>query len=304
MQRSQSKKRILVLPGGGATGITSIRVLQALEEKLARPITHLFDEIWASSVGSMIAAYLTEPLRPSNGVRTADQVGQLIRESFAGPWNALGSLQRLKKEIHPGVTLNDTVIPLKIMTAKIFGRLQRGNFLRDLRTEAIGLEREAFGSVSLVDAVAASSSVHPFFSPQRLRIQRENEEWVECIDAGCVQCSEPALDPTRLFLNEMSSRGSIPENGVQIFFISNGWARWKCAIPEGVEVFNFDLDYLSWLESAGTRSTGHFIATNLLGIGLAPPSFLDSLARDSLEGKNRELVERMLEELRGATNIR
>ncbi len=314
---AKPKKRILVLPGGGAAGIISIRVLQSLENQLERPTSHFFDEIWASSVGSMIAAYLTEPISEegSHQVRTAQQVGQLIRESFSGPWNALGSLSRLKREIHPRVTLANTVIPLKIITAKINShsnvsrskKIGLSNPFLSFKTESIGLDRDSFSHVSLVDAVFASCSVYPIFRPHRLSLRGEDQLQGEgldtdrsilCIDAGCVQCSDPILNPTRFFLRELISRGARPLSEVQIFFISNGWARWKDEVPKGVEVFNFDLDLFPWFNLLGSNQVGQFIAANCLGAGLVPSSFLDSVAKSSIYGKNWGVFQSMVRELR------
>ncbi len=301
MTRSRLKKRILVLPGGGATGIATMRVLEALEEKLNRPIAHLFDEIWASSVGSLMAAYLTESTLQgglATPVRTAKQVSNLIRESFSNPWNAWGCLARLKREVDPQVTLRDTVIPLKILAAEVRDYSEKvGYSFGDFLTETIGLGSDTHSYLSLIEAVSASCAVHPIFPVQRIRAATPGEDVIHCIDAGCGVCTQPTLDPTQHFLAELSRNGFKFENGIQIFFISNGWARLLDKIPAEIEVFNFDLDLSPWFKKIGSGQLQQRIVANCFGAGFASPSILDTLARDSIFGDNWGLFQRMLDEL-------
>ncbi len=299
MSKSHSKKRILILPGGGATGVTTVRVLEALEEKLGRPISQLFDEIWAASVGSMMAAYLTEP-QCGNSVRSAQRVGQLIRESFANPWSAWHCLDRFQSEINPDLRLNDTVIPLKILTAKVknFPKRESPVFGR-FETQAIGLCSETSGDLSLVQAVRASCAVYPLMPAQRLRLDPLDLDGIVCIDSGCRVCTEPTLDPTRVFLEDLDEQPSILETPIQLFFISNGWARWSIQTQKSsVEVLNFDLDLSPRFQSLGSSQLGKRICSNLIGMGFTSVSALDSWAKDAIYGKNWGVFQKMVRELR------
>ncbi len=310
-----TEKRILVLPGGGATGIATIRVLQALEEKLNRPIYQLFDEIWASSVGAMMAAYLSEPVAGGQSARTASQVSRLLQQSFSSPVRALGALGRLRRELSPQVTLRDTLIPVRILTARVSHyRGRRGLLAGNFQTENIGLSAELCGDLSLVDAVGASCAVYPLLSAQRLSWVSESgssDEVSYCIDSGCRVCSEPMLNPAPFFMSQWKrsaeKRQAKTEDSVKIFFISNGWARWQesssqsgvapGSSPSSVEVYNFDLNLGPWLRALGPGKAQQRLCANFFAAGFVPGAFLDSLAKNALFGDQWGVFQRMLDDL-------
>lgn len=63
---TQSKFSVLAIDGGGIRGVIPAHVLQAIEERLKRPICDLFDMIAGTSTGGIIALGLTKPKSPGS----------------------------------------------------------------------------------------------------------------------------------------------------------------------------------------------------------------------------------------------
>lgn len=294
MALNQPTRKILVLPGGGATGVTTIRVLEVLEERLGRPIYQLFDEIWAASVGAMMAGYLTEPGVNAGQARSAKQVGAILRESFAHPWAAWHCLDRLQNEISPKVSLSDTLIPLKILTAQVKNFPKRKSpIFGKFETLAVSLDREKTGHLTLIEAVRASCSVYPVIRAQPLVLDPLYKETSFCIDSGCRVCTSPTLDPTQVFFKDgLSEKGSI-----QIYFISNGWTRCKLTSAGQLEVMNFDLDLWPQFQRLGSSRLGQIICANLYGMGFGSVQFLDNFAQEAIAGRNSEILRVMVQSL-------
>jgi uncharacterized protein len=66
--RARTKYSVLAIDGGGIRGIIPARVLQAVEERLQRPVSELFDLVAGTSTGGLVALGLTKPA--SNGAAT------------------------------------------------------------------------------------------------------------------------------------------------------------------------------------------------------------------------------------------
>lgn len=70
---------VLVLPAGGATAIISALLLEYIEDKTYKKIHTLYDEIWCSSAGSIVASLLSAPEKKN---KSAHEVINLLMKSL------------------------------------------------------------------------------------------------------------------------------------------------------------------------------------------------------------------------------
>ena len=301
-------KNILVLPGGGATGIISARILQSLEERAGLPTHQLFDEIWASSVGSMLTAYLTVPSEANGIPLSAEAVVHLFRKKFAHPWAAWWSALTVCKQIGRDVKMKDTAVPVKVLCAKVsHPRVWQGLYSGRLRTESIGFGSQTHGQTLLAEVVRASVAVYPFLQPQKLRDESIDQEFY-AIDAGCGVCSQPTLDPVPYFLGQLLSEQD-GEGRVRIHFLSNGWARadfpglqrngsyQRLTLVKNIELLNFDVNLEHMLSRLGTGARSRQICANWVGSGFASISALEQKGFESSELDNSKFLDQVVTDL-------
>ncbi len=295
---------IIVVPGGGATGIISIRILEELERRTGMKVSELFQRAWGASIGAMILTDLTVPVEGPNGkqtVKSAAEVAQFIRKSFRNPFKALKSISKFQRRIGKRARMRDTVIPVNFLFAKIRDYSPDASWLgqSELRTEHVGFGSETHGGASVAKVAAVSATVYPIFRPVRVRCPC-TKEVMHGIDAGSDACSWPTMNPTDHFLAEYQ-RMMQPGDTATLYFISNGWTRdgrgmdgKPYPIAPGIEFVNFDVDLNSIMNMFGQR--GQWYVANLMGAGLFPNS-LDRAAKTAIR-QHEDLLDRVASDLR------
>src|SRR4051794_2952021 len=73
----RTKYSVLALDGGGIRGVIPARALEALEQRMRRPVGKLFDMVAGTSTGGIIALGLTKPSMP-RGTAPAFAASELL----------------------------------------------------------------------------------------------------------------------------------------------------------------------------------------------------------------------------------
>lgn len=181
--------RILSLDGGGAKGFYTLGVLRELEAMLPQPIHEIFDLIFGTSTGSIIATLLAKG-------KKVEEIQELYREHVPTIMQAKNAAEKSRRLQAVGTAVFkkdgfDTVLTgLGIVTTK--WQLETPMIFKSLPTQAHGRKATfipGFGC-SLADAVEASCSAYPFFKRKIVTTVSGNE--VELFDGGYV-ANNPAL---------------------------------------------------------------------------------------------------------------
>jgi predicted acylesterase/phospholipase RssA len=158
--------KILILPSGAATGIVTSTILSHLERDTGIPVYKHFDEIWCSSIGSVIAALLTTPNTATEPQKSAsefshrsppmsaDEVSRFLEHSFSNLAQAISIRRRVKKYLPASILMRDTLIPLRILTAEV----TQSSWVWPLETRLKTFSSEGNGATSLGSVVASSAS--------------------------------------------------------------------------------------------------------------------------------------------------
>jgi patatin-like phospholipase/acyl hydrolase len=81
---------VLCIDGGGVRGLIPLEAMRALEEEAGRPIAELFDVIFGTSTGGLIAASLTLPDEQGAPKWSVESLikdyAQFSKEAFTSPW--------------------------------------------------------------------------------------------------------------------------------------------------------------------------------------------------------------------------
>jgi hypothetical protein len=318
MSNAQAKDySILVLPSGGATGIIPATLLEELEKQTNKRVYELFDEIWGSSIGAMMATLLTVPKDiqnvPSHSEgdmlvgepRTAAEVVQFIEDSFSHYYSAVRIRGSFRSLIPSSATLKDTKIPIRILSAKITD--WHGNIIPK-KTELKGFCKDNDGHLSLASIACGSCSLSPVYRTEPLNLG--DGEYAYCIDAGHEFCgSDCCMNPMSYFMQQFSSLFDPKRDTISIFFLSNGWVTLEESpitmkghsqdIP--VKLFNVNVDlesvFKDWKQDTWTgwalKSVNKsYYLENLAGLGAVPTSMMKKVAKQVV--KTSPVFQRMV----------
>ena len=173
--------RILALDGGGAKGFYTLGVLKEVEATLGCPLYRLFDIVFGTSTGAIIAALIALG-------HTIDEIHELykanvpavMRERTAATRTA--ALTRLASDVFGNHTFEDVKTGIGIVASRWL--TERPMIFKASVAQAHGLKgtfSPGFG-VTIAEAVQASCSAYPFF--QRKHITTSAGDRVELIDGG------------------------------------------------------------------------------------------------------------------------
>src|SRR5580698_4609165 len=101
--------KVLVLPSGGATAVISAALLEHIEEQTGKKTYHLFDEIWGSSAGAIIAGFA------GKGV-SATKIVSFFEYQFSSFYKAYCIRQAVHARLGSG-SIADMHTPIRILTA-------------------------------------------------------------------------------------------------------------------------------------------------------------------------------------------
>ena len=176
-----SPYRVLALDGGGAKGFYTIGILDELEKNLGKQIHEVFDLIFGTSTGAIIAALLAR----GDTVGTVLDLYRKYVPTIMAETNSVARTTALRK-------LGETVFA--DTTAESFKSaigIVSTNWKDERPLIFKASARQAHGSVgsfvpffgcSVADAVIASCSAYPFF--ERHTVTKSNGDIVELADGG------------------------------------------------------------------------------------------------------------------------
>jgi hypothetical protein len=286
---SHSPRNILVLPSGGAFGVVSALFLAEIEDSLKTPTHLLFDEIWCSSVGSMIAALVSSKTVATHSPLSASEVVHFLKKSFSTPFHASRVLKNFEKILGIKCKLSDSLVPIRIVTAEVtrwhFSFIPR-------KTEIAILSGEKHAHLALVHAVRSSCSLPGIHRTQKLQLNQmdPSSAFGSFIDAGHILCgAQSVMNP---ILAVQSAQPELLLNPhARYFFVGNGWARsFHSSSLELIDIFPVDVELKPVLKKWSrtplgvlAKQAGIRALYNLASIGAFPLKDLIQLASHTIQ---------------------
>lgn len=180
--------RVLSIDGGGSKGVFAVGVLMEAEESLGLPCYDLFDLVYGTSVGAVIAGLIAMG-NPAEVIR-----GLFMKEipAIMRRWTARGRSRALRAaaaQLFGDQRFEGLDTRLGIVATRT--DFDRPMVFKTSATQAIRGKRSfvpGFGA-TLADAVVASCSARPFFGSARVDT---NQGVVDAIDGGFV-ANNPSL---------------------------------------------------------------------------------------------------------------
>ncbi len=181
--------RVLSLDGGGSKGVYTLGVLKEVEAAAGKPRCEVFDLVFGTSTGSIIAALIALGYRISE-IETL--YFELIPEvmsngTAAGRTNALNAQA---EKVFQKKTFAEFKIPIGIVCANC--DLERPMIFKSTVQQSHGRAatfKPGFGC-TIAEAVVASCSAYPFF--QMITVKTENQGSPLLMDGGYV-ANNPTL---------------------------------------------------------------------------------------------------------------
>jgi predicted acylesterase/phospholipase RssA len=201
---ARTRYSVLAIDGGGIRGIIPARVLQAIEERLGRPVSELFDLVAGTSTGGLVALGLTKPA--SRGAATpaycaADLVA-LYRDHGAEIFHA--SLARRIAGAGGLLDARYPASPIEAVLDEKFGDTMVSEALTELVVPSYDLSQPApfffkrrypvadpAVDVRMAVAARATSAAPTYFEPAALEPFRD--EPVHALVDGGVFANNPAV---------------------------------------------------------------------------------------------------------------
>lgn len=183
-------KRVLTLDGGGAKGIYTIGVLSELEKNSRVPLHKMFDLIYGTSTGAIIASLLAlgKSVREIEDLYKS-QIPAIMKKSTKNARTK--ALEETATTIFGDKTFKDCVTNLGIV-ALDFQTVEPIIFKSSINMAhtAKGSFEPGFG-ISIHDAVLASCAAMPYFKKRKLYLKNKGVETI-AIDGGFV-ANNPTL---------------------------------------------------------------------------------------------------------------
>jgi len=258
----QSTFKILSLDGGGAKGFYSLGVLDQIEKNSGKLICELFDLIFGTSTGSIIAALMARGDRVEKALRLYTRlIPSILRPEK--PRRRSIALARLSHKVFKNTTVEDFKTKVGIVSTN--WKEERPLIFKSSVAQAhgsLGAFVPFFGC-SVADAVIASCSAYPFFTTHT--VTKSNGDIVELGDGGFC-ANNPALfsiadatlslqhDPQNLRVISLGV-GSYPEPSIwkKLGRVRGGWALLR---------HGFNSDFLQKI--LGTNTTSMDVLRSIL----------------------------------------
>jgi len=173
--------RILCLDGGGAKGFYSLGVLKEIEAMAGKQLYELFDLVFGTSTGAIIAALIAQGFR-------IDDIHQLYKDHVPNimrrkrPSEKTKVLAALAESVFGDARFDGVKTGIGIVTTKWV--IERPMIFKGSVAQAHGRISTfvpGFG-VRISDAVQASCAAYPFF--ERKIVQTSSGDNVELVDGG------------------------------------------------------------------------------------------------------------------------
>ena len=173
--------RILSLDGGGAKGFYSLGVLREIEGQVGKPLCQVFDLIFGTSTGAIIASLLAlgHSVDDIHALYEKHVVRVMQRKS---PREKTAALSDLAREVYGDAQFDAVKTGVGIVATK--WELERPMIFKASVAQAHGRKGTfvpGFG-VPIGEAVIASCSAYPFF--ERKLVTTAQGDRVELVDGG------------------------------------------------------------------------------------------------------------------------
>lgn len=197
--------KVLSLDGGGAKGFYTLGVLRELELAAGTNLANVFDLIYGTSTGSIIASLLALG-------RTVDEVHGTYAENVLKivspflPSARSAALAEVGEEVFRDLRFDSFITGVGIVATRWLD--ERPLIFKNEVSRAAGRKSSfvsGFGC-SISDAVQASSSAYPLFNRKKIRLHNGDE--LELIDGGYC-ANNPSL---YALADAVSITGTAPED--------------------------------------------------------------------------------------------
>ncbi len=159
---------VLSLDGGGSLGVYTLGVLVEVERMLDRPLHEVFELIYGTSTGAIIASMIAlgEDVETTIQNRYFEIIPDVMGKSFA--WSRSRALHRHASEIYQGKKFDAFLTNVGIVATHV--EYNRPMVFKRTVSQAHGRTSSfspGFGC-TIADAVIASSAAYPIFSKKRI----------------------------------------------------------------------------------------------------------------------------------------
>ncbi|WP_336232524.1 patatin-like phospholipase family protein [Thalassospira sp. CH_XMU1458] len=187
--------KILSIDGGGIRGVIPGTILQHIETEIGKPISEIFDLIFGTSTGGILAAGLTVPGANNKPKFSAAEMVTLYTEHGAdifhqSPWDKVSSgggvwdelyshknLEQLLKQRLGETELKDTLCPIALTSYDI--ELRQPYFFKTSRAQ-----KSSGRNHLLRDAARATSAAPTYFEPAEIMSLSRPQVRRALIDGG------------------------------------------------------------------------------------------------------------------------
>ena len=188
-QKADGLFRVLSLDGGGSKGVYTLGVLKEVEAAAGKPLCEVFDLIFGTSTGSIIAALIALGT-PISKIETLyfELIPTVMSHRTCGARTA--ALKAEAEKVFGKKTFSDFKVPIGIVCAN--NDLERPMIFKSSVEQSHGRAatfKPGFGC-TIAEAVVASCSAYPFF--KMTTVKTENQGTQLLMDGGYV-ANNPTL---------------------------------------------------------------------------------------------------------------
>ena len=228
---TDSRKRILILDGGGIRGFFGYQLLQNIKHDIERPLKNMFDLIVGVSAGAIVGAMIaTGNADENDGTDFLGRYGPTIfgTKNPGGPifgpkYDGIGKRDLLMR-LFGKIRMEEISVPLAILTSTMRGEMV-----------LVRSYDPTYGKLLLVDVLDASTAAPSLFPP----VYIETFGWL--VDGGILENSPFATT----LLEILSLYPKFGENNIRILSIGT-----KNNIISPINIKNVgQLGILTWLSN-------------------------------------------------------
>lgn len=205
---------VLSLDGGGALGVYTLGVLTEVEKMLKKPLHEVFDLVYGTSTGSIIASLIALGKNQEEIKKLYFSLApDVMKRRFAS--TRTKSLKRHAREIFRNKDFTDFLVNVGIVCTNTETSAPLV-FKSDLK-QAAGRKdsfQPGFG-VSIAEAVTASCAARPYF--KRQTIEKTHAGDLKLIDGGFL-----ANNPTLFALADTINHLKIPHECIRVLNVGTG----------------------------------------------------------------------------------
>lgn len=276
---------ILSLDGGGSLGVYTLGVLIEVERMLDQPLHEVFELVYGTSTGSIIASMIAlgDDVEKTIYKRYFNIAPDVMGRWFA--WSRTAALHRHAKAIYGDKTSDSFLTNIGIVGTHL--EFNRPTVFKRIKTQAHGSTASflpGFGC-SISDAVVSSCSAYPVFKKKLIKTPMHGDR--EVIDGGFV-----ANNPALFALTDALGPLKVQHENIRMLSIGTGSypERWRL-MPQLLAMASPARTIMTLLKtSSNTVETLRELLFNDINTFRIDESFADSLYKtDFLEERPKQL---------------